>query len=197
MPEVKSVFLLRHGETKGAQEGTYYGRTDHILSENGVRQAQAAGKRLERVKFDAIYVSPLRRCVQTARLLSLDTKIVQAPGFNEIDFGLWEGIEISKAMEDQAAWQAWIGGGIHGAPPEGESIEMLHERTILAFEQMLNENPGSCTLLVVAHHATLRSIMAYALGLGAEGARSFRCAPGSIGVVEIVDGVAVLTRWNA
>ncbi|MDR2514699.1 MAG: histidine phosphatase family protein [Christensenellaceae bacterium] len=198
MPEVKSIFLLRHGEVQGAKEGAYYGKSDHILSESGVLQARAAAQRLERVPFQAIYCSPLRRCLQTARLVAGERLPVHPlDGLADLDFGQWEGLSIAEAMKDETAWALWTGGGLDGAPPGGESAAALHERVVLAFEQMLAAYEGSCTLLLVGHHSTLRSIAAYCLGLGAEGARSFRCMPGSLGLIEIVDGIPALCRWNA
>ncbi|MDR3085233.1 MAG: histidine phosphatase family protein, partial [Christensenellaceae bacterium] len=115
MPEVKSVFLLRHGEVQGAKEGAYYGKSDHILSESGVLQARAAAQRLERVPIQAVYTSQLRRCLQTARLVAGEKRpVYPIEGFADLDFGQWEGLAIAEARKDEAAWAAWAGNGLHG-----------------------------------------------------------------------------------
>lgn len=57
------VWLLRHGETR-AQTGEEMS-LDPGLSEEGTRQAFAAGKLLEQMHFDLVLVSPLKRTYQT------------------------------------------------------------------------------------------------------------------------------------
>lgn len=197
MAVIKQVFLLRHGDMKGAEDGVYYGRTELTLSEKGIAQAKAAAERLKNIDFDGIFTSPLIRCVQTARLLGKKTEITPDAGLNEISFGQWEGVKIEKSMEEEEAFSRWIHDGVEGAPPEGESIEMMHERVVLAFENILSGIQGNARILIVGHHSTLRAIAAYALGLPAAGARSLRCAPGSLGMIELIDSLPVLVRWNA
>lgn len=65
------LYLIRHGESHG---NAGYGRDDLTLKEandpyltkKGTSQAQAAGKRLADINFDAFYSSGLLRAVQTA-----------------------------------------------------------------------------------------------------------------------------------
>lgn len=65
------LYIIRHGQSHG---NAGYGRdnltikeaNDPYLTEKGIAQAQAAGKRLADVEFDAFYSSALLRAVQTA-----------------------------------------------------------------------------------------------------------------------------------
>ena len=49
------VILLRHGETQWSKEGRHTGRVDIPLTQAGVEQAQAAGRRL--AGADAVFAS--------------------------------------------------------------------------------------------------------------------------------------------
>ena len=65
------LYLIRHGESQG---NVGYGRDDltlkesydPVLTENGISQAQAAGRHLADIDFDAFYASGLLRAVRTA-----------------------------------------------------------------------------------------------------------------------------------
>ena len=60
------IILVRHAETPGSLERRFTGATDVHLTDEGLQQAEALGRRLKEVHIDAIYVSPLSRCRQTA-----------------------------------------------------------------------------------------------------------------------------------
>ena len=62
------VILLRHGETELSRERRHTGRTDVPLTDEGMRQAAAAGLRLADVPVDRVLVSPLMRARQTCDL---------------------------------------------------------------------------------------------------------------------------------
>lgn len=59
------LYLIRHGETIWNEKGLWQGIADVPLNEKGKDQAKKLAERLKRV--DAIYSSPLKRCLETAR----------------------------------------------------------------------------------------------------------------------------------
>lgn len=195
MPEVRTVIFLRHGEADRQSPDVFFGRTDTALNEAGRMAAESAGKRLSRMRIDAVYTSPLVRCKQTARLLRLPNEIQVEDGLNEMNFGAWEGKSRAECRKDEAAWAAFT--GPNGAPPEGESVPEFHKRVIDAYHRVLEATQDKKVLLIVAHHSVICSIAAEALGMGAAGAFRLRCAPGSLSSIDYVDGYATLSRWNA
>ncbi|MCK5282769.1 MAG: histidine phosphatase family protein [Nanoarchaeota archaeon] len=68
-----TLYLLRHGKTKDNQEHRLIGVVDKGLSEEGVLEAMILRDNIkkEKVKFDTVYSSPLRRAYDTA-LLALE-----------------------------------------------------------------------------------------------------------------------------
>jgi 2,3-bisphosphoglycerate-dependent phosphoglycerate mutase len=64
---MKTLVLLRHGESIWNQENRFTGWTDVSLSERGVREAMAAGRLLRDagLRFDVAYCSLLKRAIKT------------------------------------------------------------------------------------------------------------------------------------
>ncbi len=65
MEEKFEIFYIRHGETNNAlfeERDT----CDVNLTETGVKQAELLGERFKGCEFDAVFTSPLVRCVRTA-----------------------------------------------------------------------------------------------------------------------------------
>lgn len=61
------LVLIRHGESTWNKENRFTGWTDVDLTEQGVREAKAAGRALRKsgFQFDVAYTSVLRRAVRT------------------------------------------------------------------------------------------------------------------------------------
>ena len=89
--------LVRHGETEGQSSIRYHGRNDVPLSALGRAQMERARAALRAQRFDAVYASRLSRSVEAAAIIAgispeQRTRITRVAGFNEIDFGEWEGL---------------------------------------------------------------------------------------------------------
>lgn len=66
---MKTLYIVRHGETDWNKMGKYQGITDVPLNENGLNQAKACGQALKDVKFDRILSSDLSRALVTAEVI--------------------------------------------------------------------------------------------------------------------------------
>ena len=113
-----TVFLLRHGQTRGNLERRYIGSTDEPLCPQG-REALAGVRAPE---ADRVYVSPMARCGETAALLYPGVAQEVVPGFRETDFGSFEG-HTYEELKDDPAYRAWLDGAGAAAPPGGEGRE--------------------------------------------------------------------------
>src|SRR5438132_11742947 len=82
------LFIVRHGDAiPGEDEIIPSGIYDDLpLSSIGREQAQALAERLSKLSFDAMYSSPLRRCLETAAPLAerLGMQPVIVPDLKEI-----------------------------------------------------------------------------------------------------------------
>ncbi|MCX8108686.1 MAG: histidine phosphatase family protein, partial [Verrucomicrobiae bacterium] len=94
MEKSTRLFLLRHGEVEEKYRYVFGGRIDMNLSPRGHKQAEHLAEHLRHTRLDAIYVSPLKRALQTAMPLLQNngrTHVVH-PGLREVDFGQWTGL---------------------------------------------------------------------------------------------------------
>ncbi|MGI8756078.1 MAG: histidine phosphatase family protein [Acidimicrobiales bacterium] len=91
------LLLVRHGESEAAVPGRPFplvdGHGDPALAPDGREQAQRVGDRLAGGRVDAIYVTTLRRTVETAAPLAarLGLTPVVETDLREVGLGSWEG----------------------------------------------------------------------------------------------------------
>jgi probable phosphoglycerate mutase len=105
-PGSTELYLVRHGASADAVEGEDFelieGQGDPPLSDIGRQQAELVAARLAGQHFDALYVTSLRRTVETAapfiRLTGL-TPVVE-PGLREVFLGEWEGGVFRQKVSD-------------------------------------------------------------------------------------------------
>ena len=65
------IWLIRHGMTEGNRHQRYIGVTDEPLCPEGIERL----KNITYPKPQAIFVSPLRRCQETAEILFPEQKV--------------------------------------------------------------------------------------------------------------------------
>ena len=102
-----SWILSRHGMTKGNQEKRYVGsRTDEPLCPEGILQ-------LKQHRFpaaQAVYSSPMRRCLETAAIIYPGLPVRIIPDFRECDFGAFEYRNYPE-LNGRDDYQKWIDSG--------------------------------------------------------------------------------------
>lgn len=109
---------------------------------------------------ERIYVSPLKRCIQTAKLIYPTQQAKVIPQLAECDFGLFENKNY-RELSGCPEYQAWIDSSGTLPFPEGESREAFQKRSVDAFEQILKEcrEEGVKRAALVVHGGTIMSIM--------------------------------------
>ena len=65
-----TYYLIRHGVTDWLEEGIAQGISDRPLSSFGLEQAQLTGQAFKDIKASRLFVSPMKRAVQTAQPIS-------------------------------------------------------------------------------------------------------------------------------
>lgn len=162
------VYLIRHGATNANREHRYLGRTEEPLSEEGreeLKAFQRQGIYPEPASLQALFVSPMERCRETAELLFGDYEQHIIPEFREMDFGLFEGKNYQDLQGD-ARYQAWIDSNGTLPFPEGESREGFIARCRRGFEEMLriataegiSRNEERKNIAAVVHGGTIMAV---------------------------------------
>lgn len=126
------LYFFRHGETPGNADYRYNGVTDEPLSELGIAKAKASGVR-EEIKH--VYVTPLCRTQQTAKILFPNAAQTIVDGLREMDFGDFENRSPNEMAED-AAYRAWVDSWCEDQCPNGESKADFCQRVRTAFAEL-------------------------------------------------------------
>jgi probable phosphoglycerate mutase len=151
------VLLLRHGASQDAIPGEPFemveGHADPALSTIGEQQAALAGARLAADPPDALFVTSLRRTVQTAAPLVAATGLEATviPELSEVHLGEWEGGELRirtahgdplvRTIFEEQRWDV-----IPGAEP----MEVFEERTRRGLLRVVElTGPGRIAVAVV------------------------------------------------
>ena len=103
------IWLIRHGMTEGNRHQRYIGVTDEPLCPEGIERL----KNITYPKPQAIFVSPLRRCQETAEILFPEQKVRIIDQLAECDFGAFENKNYKESQipgMDRQQWNHGISG---------------------------------------------------------------------------------------
>lgn len=195
------LYLVRHGETALNKKGCYYGKTDAILSAEGIRQAEYLREVFSGISFDYVVSSPLVRAYNTAQIIieEREQQIFGDSRLMEQDFGIFEGLtygELERKYPDEL--KQWNKQFSTYRIPEGESFLDVRRR----IEAFLKDIPVSAenkteTMLIAAHKGTLGHLLAAMLKLPLEGYWNFVFEQGCYSEVDLEDGYAIIRKLNA
>ena len=160
---IMEVYIARHGETEYNLHGKYQGGgLDSPLTATGISQAEALGRFLEDIDFDAVYSSPLKRAQSTVEIAFkgrckpiLDSRLVEI-GLGEMEGMLWS-----------EAGNTYPGSNIfdplnYTPPPKGESLPDMIER-ISSFMDDISKTSHK-RVFILAHGYVLRVFEACVMG---------------------------------
>ena len=184
-----TIYLIRHGEVAGNSGAirTFAGARDLELTPRGLEQAQAIATRLKNVPLDAVYASKLQRAWRTADGIALDhgLETVRSGGWNEVDYGAWEGLSEAEINANYAdLWRARVADPWLVAPPGGESYQMLWERLEPEWNRLLQTHAGQ-SVAVVGHNGSLRVLLCQLLGAPPSNARRLQIGNCSLTQVNV------------
>ena len=158
-------YLIRHGQTDWNKEKRYQGCSDIALSDAGKEQAEALGQRFRRLPLDALYVSPLRRAIQTAEPISRITGIPMEidEHFKEINLGEWEGHTIAELEEMYGdTYRAFYADPFDAQIPGEGSFHKAGDRALEGLRQLMEKHEGQ-RVAIVSHGGLLRIMLVLAL----------------------------------
>jgi broad specificity phosphatase PhoE len=169
-----ALWLIRHGESTWNVAGLAQGHNDEAeLTSRGLRQAAEAAERFRDAAVRAIYVSDLRRALQTAAAFAqvLRLPVNTDTRLRERSLGVLEGSPSHAIGPAITGVSDGLVVDADARPVGGESVRDLYERAA-AFCQDLDltsaPNTDNSDVLVVAHGGTIRVLTAYLSGVPAD-----------------------------
>jgi broad specificity phosphatase PhoE len=176
---VLTVVLTRHGLTPRSDPEQHLGqRIDIELSPAGQAQAVALAVRVDHVRFERIYTSPLVRARETAAIIAQRSPgkptIEADPRLREMDYGHWEGLTYPQIdARDREERRAWEADPATIACPGGESGNDVAARVRSFLADLLKAHDAAPLadpaterpVLAVAHSSLNRILVCVALGI--------------------------------
>lgn len=126
------ITLIRHTAVD-VLPGTCYGQTDVPLKDTFLEEAQTVTENLRNCVFDAVYCSPLSRCVKLAEFCGFPDAI-RDERLMELNFGRWEMQRWDSLSGQQLLrwYEQWLDTPTEG----GESFMDQYRRVIDFFDDL-------------------------------------------------------------
>ena len=164
----RTLVLVRHGQSEWNLKNLFTGWKDPDLTEKGVSEAIAAGKKLNELgmKFDIAFTSDLQRAQKTCQYIldgvgQPDLETLRDQALNERDYGDLAGLNKDDARVKWGEEQVHIWRRSYDVPPPGgESLKDTAARTLPYFiTDILPQVMAGKRVLVAAHGNSLRSLV--------------------------------------
>ncbi|SKA21293.1 2,3-bisphosphoglycerate-dependent phosphoglycerate mutase [Consotaella salsifontis] len=192
----RTLVLVRHGQSDWNLKNLFTGWRDPDLSEKGVEEAHAAGRKLKEagLKFDIAFTSVLTRAQHTLGLIleelgqtGLETFKDQA--LNERDYGDLSGLNKDDARAKWGEEQVHVWRRSYDVPPPGgESLKDTGARVWPYYIHTIQPHVlKGGSVIVAAHGNSLRALIMALDGLTGE----------EIVSRELATGVPIVYRLNA
>ncbi len=163
------IKLVRHGKTPGNEQGRYIGqRTDESLSILGQEYISENRERIIgewNTKEILFFTSPMKRCIETLKLIAPKALYDEIPDLKEIDFGVFENKNYEE-LNGREDYQSWIDSGGKSDYPGGETLESFLSRNKIGFEKLVHklEERGCDKAIVVCHGGSIMAILSQLTG---------------------------------
>ncbi len=185
------LWLVRHGETEWSLNGKHTSRTDIPLTERGRERAVELREYLKGTKFDAVFVSPMKRARETCAIAGFGDVAVVTDGLKEWDYGVYEGKTTREIQAEIPGWSVWKNEIVGG-----ETVEHVGERADGVIAQALAAAPDGGKVALFAHAHILRILGARWVGLAAEKGSVLALGTGSVSVLGWERETRVIQSWN-
>ncbi len=208
---VTTLYLIRHGETVGAEVRRYKGSIDVPLSGSGVKQMEELSSYLFNLVMSspnadagiatpltAVYCSGLSRARLSAEIIATPYSIspMVVDSIRERNFGVWEGMSFDEIREKYPEeFDAWARDPLRFSPIQGESTLEVRDRVIGALEEIIARHSGE-RVGIVAHGGVNRIILCHLLGSPLDNIFRVEQDYAALNIIEFWDRYPVLKLVN-
>lgn len=155
------IAWIRHGKTNGNEKQRYIGRTDESLSEKGKAMLYTRKEYNIYPEAELVFVSPMRRCVETADILYPNIRQIVIEQWKECDFGEFENKNYQE-LSGNKNYQKWILSNGMLPFPGGESREEFQKRCMYGWasaEKLLKGYTELSRIACIVHGGTIMAVL--------------------------------------
>ena len=186
---MKTVIMVRHGQSETNVRKVFTGQIDAPLTDLGREQARRMAGYLDKYKVDKIYASALERAVETAQAIAQrqNCPMETCEELMEINSGLWQGLTFTEIAEKYPqTYEVWRENIGLATPDGGETCKQLYDRVTAFFKKVLEEPEE--TICLVCHATPIRMMESFILTGSADGAQEISWVPNASVTVYAYDG---------
>jgi len=191
------IILVRHGETAWNVAEVFRGRIDIELNKTGVKQAELLAAYLSKIKVAAIYSSPLKRALKTAKIIAdyHKTRVNIAPGLIDFNYGKWQGLSHQEVKNTYPElYREWVNHPDRVKMPSGESLEDVRKRAVGVVTGITTRDTGAVVL--VSHRVVNKVLICALLGLNNSHFWNIKQDTCGITIFNYENGRFILTKHN-
>lgn len=184
--------LIRH-TSLAIEPGICYGQSDIDVAASFASESANTQAKLVNLDFNAVYTSPLQRCVKLAEALNVGAPINDAR-LMELHFGDWELQAWDEIPRD--IFDMWAQDYANKAPPNGETFGQLQQRGLSFLDEMLSKHANE-HIAVISHGGMIRALLAHVLNMELKGLFRLTIDYGSVTQLElggVVPKIAFVNR---
>ena len=186
------IYFIRHGESEYNLAQRHSGWTQVELTEQGKAQAESLRTYLSKISFDKLYVSDLKRAIQTSQLAIPGSNAEQTPLLREYSTGKLAGRLVSECAECYGEAYKQARATLDYTPFDGENPDMIEKRARDFLDMAVGT--GYQTIAAFSHAGFLRTVAGCVLGMRLSPMK-IRSANCMVEIVEYVDGQWRLDSW--
>ena len=146
------IYIVRH--TSVAVQGICYGQTDVPLKDTFELEAEIVKNKLKSTPYDAVFSSPIGRCVKLAKYCGYEDNLQLYDRLKELHFGDWE-----MQKWDELDMKEWESDWVNNPTPNGESFMQMYNRITSFFDELKSKDYQS--VLIFTHGGVINCARVY------------------------------------
>lgn len=149
------LYIVRHGKTLFNEKHLIQGCCDSPLTKEGIQQAKTLWVELKNIPFNACYVSPMHRAIETATyiLQNRDIPLFINHNLKEFNFGSIEGDSEDKLKFIYPIMQ---GKKVDGF--DGDNMQDFTKRILKGLDEIHQSNSDG-NILIVTHAGVITALL--------------------------------------
>lgn len=162
-----TFYIVRHGQSQANAKGILQGaKINTPLTQKGQQQALQTKAKLNSIKFDKIYASPLLRAGQTATLLAPTCPITFDVRLKEYDYGQLDGRLESEVWQELPQYFDTQHNLLPSFQnfPSAQKFADVQNKLQTFFAEVTAKYPQA-KILVVSHGFTIKLMLDWLLGI--------------------------------
>ena len=148
------IHVIRHTRLKSGLNKCY-GQSEIPVADS-FKNDVAKIKKLLQEPYDAIFCSPLKRCLILAKELNFNNINIE-PALKEMNFGSWENQKWDDI--DRNELEKWCEDFVNERPPNGENLQDLYNRVTNFLYSLKSKKYEK--ILLITHAGVIRCIHAF------------------------------------